>query len=481
MNRCFLRGIVILLSFLLTLVQVPLVRSESETMELCCGKPCDSEQPDILDMLGITDALEEAGKSGKILQRETILSVSCGFEVISLRQLILLMEPLSEGRWLLTENMAVKGNRTLSFGYDFQSKYLKLGFMEEFGRPVWPDVLTPSLSYRVPAFPFGTFAASEPLELENRVDTVKLFYEDVSPSDVPSYGGILAEAGWSSETMSDGTALYKDGTAFVTLLYVPETRQAEITVGSFLVYLVSLPPWPDKLPGYIRRILPPVAAVRRAEALFGGYLCTAEGLTLSELYSFVQSAMRYDNWSMISDEGFMTHAETSVRLEIRSYTTQTNILAFFLHVADTNLATPAPTDEPLPTPTIPPDVDSYDDGLQGYDFKLTKGIYSEKEAVKGILEEFGQAAELADWNEIKGLYQDRFNWFLSYLGVNANEDIWISLKGNEFSGDRHYFLARVAGVPRQGFLKHDQVGEAAWLGSWYGISLRVLAKVPTGD
>ncbi len=481
MKRRLLRGTIILLSFLLAMALVPPGRAGSEAVELCCGKPCAPEQPDVLLMLGIPDALEDAGASGKIPQRDTVLSISCGFEGISLRQLILLMEPLAEGRWLLRENTAVKGRRTLSFHYDSQTRSLQLGLAEEFEKPVWPDVLTPALSVRVPAFPFGAYVSSEPLTLEGRVDTVKLVYMDVSPSDVPSYGGTLAEAGWSSETLSDGSALYKDGTAFVTLRYVPETGQAEITVGSFLVFYAPPPPWPEPLPEAVRRLLPPVPAVCRAEASDGGYLCAAEGLTLSELYSFIQSAVRYDGWLMLSDEGVMTHAEPPLSLQIRSYSTQTGILAFSLHAADAGLPTSGPTELPLPTPTAPPDAGLFDDGLTDVDFKLTQGAYSETDAARGVLEEFGQAADMADWNEIKALYGDRFDGFLNHLGVKTGEDVWVRYGGQESSGKRHFFLARVAGVPRQGFLKHDQAGEEAWLGSWYGISLRVLAKVPSGD
>jgi hypothetical protein len=478
MNRHHLWRIIILFSFLLTLAQVPLGKGESETVPLCCGKTCEPERTDILGMLGITDSLMKAGETGKFLQRDTIISVSCGFEGITLRQLILLMDPLANGRWLLTENTAVKDNRTLGFGYDSQTKYLRLNLAEESGKPVWPDVLAPVLSAKVPAFPLGTYVSSEPVTLENRVDTVKLVYEDVSPSDVSAYGKILTEAGWSSKATSDGTVLFKNGTAFVTFLYIPATRQAEITVGSFLVHFVPLPPWPDTLPETIRRILPPVSAVRGAKAMDGGYLCKAEGLTLSELYSFVQSSMRYYNWLMLSDDSIMTHVESSISLEIMSYSTQTDTLIFFLYCENADLSTPAPTEKSLPTPTIPPDVGSFDDGLTDYNFALTRGVYNEKEALEGLRNEFGQAAEMADWSEIKVLYQERINWFLSYLGVRENEDIWIRYNGQESSNKRHYFLARIASVPRQGFLKHDQVGNEAWLGSWYGISLRVIAKVP---
>lgn len=437
--------------------------------------------PDILDRLGISESLADAGELGSFRQTNTVLSVSSDFMQISIRQVFQLAELLANGRWFLTGQMAIKGNRTLSFGYDCETRLLRLDYTEEFDKPIWPDVLTPALSCRVPVFPFGKYVSSEPVTLPDRVDIIKLVYDDVSPSDMSSYEALLIESGYILNTASDEIVEYSNNHLFVELSYIPEDSKVEIMVGGYLVYYVALPPWPDTLPEKIRRILPAVAAMCKADVAEGGFLCSAEGLTLFELYSFVQSAVLYENWSALTESDFMTHAETSVSLEILSYSTQTDTLVFFLHCKDADLSTSSLTENPLPTPTVPSDVGSFDDGLADYDFKLTRGVYSEKEALKGLREEFGQTAELADWNEIKGLYQDRFNWFLSYLGVNTGEDVWVSLEGNEFSGIRHYFLARIAGVPRQGFLKHDQVGEEAWLGSWYGISLRVLVKVPSGD
>ena len=115
-----------------------------------------------------------------------------------------------------------------------------------------------------------------------------------------------------------------------------------------------------------------------------------------------------------------------------------------------------------------------------YGYKVTQSRYSEEDAMLGVLNEFGQYAEMADWNDIKLAYGDDFAAFLDDAGVNSHEDVWAQ-HGSEryYNQSRHYFLAYVNGTAREEFLKHDQVGDIAWLGSWYDIELRVLAKVPS--
>ena len=481
-------GSMFALSLLLAAAPLPGGKADGFSCSLKgSGDPVPSEQtdsspaPDILNMLGISESITADGEPGAFLQTDTVLSVSCEFREISLRQVLLIAGQLADSRWFMTGQTAVKGNRTLRFGYDDRTRLLKLDYIQEADKPEWPDVLTPALSTRIPVFTFGRYVSGEPLLLPDRVDVMKLTYEEVSPADMSAYGQLLAESGYSLIQTPGGNTEYSGGTLYVSLLYNPENRRAEVTVGAYLIYPVPLPPWPDTLPENIRRLLPAVAAVCKADKAEGGYRCSAEGLTLFGLYSFVQTAMRYDNWSELSDKGFMTNIEPSVSLEILSYSTQTETLVFFLHTDDAGIATSAPEATPLPARTAPPDTELFDDGLTDYYFKLTRGLYSENEALAGLLEEFGQAVEMADWSELKGLYPDTFNLFLSSLEVNVNEDIWVAFEGTEFFGQRHYFLARIAGVPRQGFLLHDQAGDEAWLGSWYGLRLRVLAKVPAGE
>jgi hypothetical protein len=115
---------------------------------------------------------------------------------------------------------------------------------------------------------------------------------------------------------------------------------------------------------------------------------------------------------------------------------------------------------------------------QEYCFLLTKGYYSEQEAAAGAVKEYGDGAKMADWNDIKSLFGGEIKKFLLSVGAVSNEGIWIAYNGSEYDGTRHYFLAFIDGVTRDDFLKYDDMGDDAWLGSWYDLNLRVFCKIP---
>jgi ferredoxin/predicted nucleic acid-binding Zn ribbon protein len=120
------------------------------------------------------------------------------------------------------------------------------------------------------------------------------------------------------------------------------------------------------------------------------------------------------------------------------------------------------------------------DTLTDYTFALTKGYYGEYELEQAVIEEYGAGATVADFAEIKELYETDAAGFLDAVGVAHNEDIWINNNGSGwYSQTRHYFLARLDGDLRSDFLSHGEFGgNTAWLGSWFDLELRVLVKVP---
>lgn len=124
------------------------------------------------------------------------------------------------------------------------------------------------------------------------------------------------------------------------------------------------------------------------------------------------------------------------------------------------------------------DADDGDDFFHmDYFYRVTDGWYSDSQAMMGVLEEFGQYGEMADWNEITSLYGDRMTAFMDEAGVDTDVDVWVQRGGSRYDGSRHYFLARIS-APRTNFKLYDSVGNEAWLGSWYGVQMPVLVKVP---
>jgi hypothetical protein len=124
------------------------------------------------------------------------------------------------------------------------------------------------------------------------------------------------------------------------------------------------------------------------------------------------------------------------------------------------------------------DADSEDDFFHmDYFYRVTDGWYTDTQAMLGVLDEFGQFGEMADWNDIVSLYGDRMTAFMDEAGIDTDVDVWVQYGGNRYDGSRHYFLARIS-APRSDFYLYDSVGNEAWLGSWYGVQMPVLVKVP---
>jgi hypothetical protein len=119
--------------------------------------------------------------------------------------------------------------------------------------------------------------------------------------------------------------------------------------------------------------------------------------------------------------------------------------------------------------------------FEGY--TLTQFHYSETADLDAAVRaEFGDLAEVADWNEIKQTFSGRATAFANGIGL-TQYDVGVLLYrggGLYWSGNRHYFMARHDGkLPdTYTFLVHDDIDNHVLdLGSWYGLSMRVLVKL----
>ncbi len=110
-----------------------------------------------------------------------------------------------------------------------------------------------------------------------------------------------------------------------------------------------------------------------------------------------------------------------------------------------------------------------------YPIALSGAACDETGVQKTIGTEFGQDINIADWEFLKSAYGDMLPAVLADLGLEDKGAAWISSGGKEFfSGNNHYFIQRFDGGKPDDFLAHDQIG-SIYLGSWYGIDIRVLA------
>ncbi len=440
---------------------------------------CFRSNVDVTKLLGNLKLPQEANRTEWAVSLDNAtLTLGAKYDDITLPIMLKFMQALVDDNWYLSENSAFLGNRSLVIAYDYESQRLQLNFTQLTLQAEWPkSVLSPYLSHITPVFAYGTYASFQTRELPNVESATMHIYNNVAASDMEAYEKTLLNAGYAFDKETDGQRFFKKNTAFVTLTLNTPTKQAAIIVGSFRVYAVALPPWPDPLPQTIKRILAPVPALCKVEKSQDGFAASAQDLTLTELYHFVKALTSYYGWTEPNDKGALTHAAANVGMQVVSFGTAANKLTFRLSGTGTN--TPSPSANPSPVPSSTFRDEGFDDGLPDYDFRLTKGTYSDKDAMDGILSEFGQTAEMANWEEIKSRYADRFDAFLNYVGVVGNEDVWLLYKKSGYDGIRHYFLARISGVSRANFKLYDSVGNEAWLGSWYGINLRILVKVQT--
>ncbi len=145
----------------------------------------------------------------------------------------------------------------------------------------------------------------------------------------------------------------------------------------------------------------------------------------------------------------------------------------------------APPEEPAetePHPTPAPDPARY---------RVTARAYDGREDPHAAVRlEFGPAAELADWNEIKAQYGgsiEAIRAFCDAIGLPAtgtDSELCLFVAVGDairVGGDRRYFLMRQNGAVPAGFLVHDDIqSNYVALGSWPG-RRRILAKLAEPD
>lgn len=143
------------------------------------------------------------------------------------------------------------------------------------------------------------------------------------------------------------------------------------------------------------------------------------------------------------------------------------------------------TGVPLPPSQLPPDgpvqQGSSDEPTANQKpigtFALTSKSTGETAAMDAIKAEFGNSARMADWNELKSTYTTDFGAFFAENGIKDQEARWVTLDGQEFNGNRHYFIQRFDAGKPDSFGAHDSIGPI-YLGSWYGIEMPSLILKP---
>lgn len=107
--------------------------------------------------------------------------------------------------------------------------------------------------------------------------------------------------------------------------------------------------------------------------------------------------------------------------------------------------------------------------------RLSCNKYPESSNIEDSLKnEISNYYSLADWNDLK--QHKNINKWIQCMGFKEDDTFLLSKGGNRFySGNRHYYVHYSSdGKPFGSFLVHDQVGDL-YLGSWYGITEKVLA------
>lgn len=452
------------------------------------------ETPDIdaSDMTGTLTLLSEEQKiQWQFEDGDEQASLTAKYGDASLSQVMDFMGFLAQDGWYLVENSAYKGARSLDITYSMDTRTLGLNFTLDKNKAEWPpDVLTPYLDYQTPAFPFGQYLYEEEhQESVGGADSTMVVYEGVDQEDIGEYEQMLLDDGYVHGD-DPNIEFYEKGFCFVEIAFHEKSGQVGLFVGQYEISPVSLPPWPsDELPEFLVRILSPVSAVITVTGGEDQIFVSAEKMSLNDLYGFFKASEEYYGWTALSGKDEMIHQETGFGILVRSYDSDTQVWTLVIFDATQPNstqepdATPSPDmtkqpDNTQPSATVSPDDGDDEIGVTEFGYRVTKGRYSEKDAMMGVLEEYGQFAEMADWNDIKALYGDDITAFLDEAGVKVDVDVWVQYGGQRFDGDRHYFLARIS-APREDFLLYDKIGNKAWLGSWYGIEMPVLVKVPS--
>jgi len=107
---------------------------------------------------------------------------------------------------------------------------------------------------------------------------------------------------------------------------------------------------------------------------------------------------------------------------------------------------------------------------------ITAGKYKETDDLNTkIKNDLGNSYSIADWNDLKNI-SDLDSW-INCMNLNHDDQFMVTRNGNYIhSGSRQYYVHySTDGLPYSGFAVHDKIGNF-YLGSWYGLTMNVLAK-----
>jgi hypothetical protein len=114
---------------------------------------------------------------------------------------------------------------------------------------------------------------------------------------------------------------------------------------------------------------------------------------------------------------------------------------------------------------------------------LTRGVYSAgSDLAADVVGEFGLEARVADWRDLERWHRDDILGWSDDIGLSVgNAEGLLTSDGQRLSsGNRHYFLNRFDGRRPEYFKAHAELGGMQLaLGSWHGVTTRVLARLPS--
>lgn len=122
---------------------------------------------------------------------------------------------------------------------------------------------------------------------------------------------------------------------------------------------------------------------------------------------------------------------------------------------------------------------------ESYTYHLTAGFHLDSEDLEAVCStEFGTGASLADWAELKtwiASLPDGMAGFYAETGMPVGGICYLKRDGVRYwSTGRHYFIQQFNDGAPGGFAVHDSY-MSLYLGSWGGMNIQVLAKVPAGE
>lgn len=405
---------------------------------------------------------------------------------------------LEKDGWYVFGNEANKGAGHIVMRYSTGDETLHVEVTSDASRGVWPSAVSRELDYMIPYYKASAFVSAQQLQLQNYDQAVRCTFQNAPEQDVQEYMRGLETAGFKNLGHASGLYVLEKGVYEVNVyISLDGDKPIEVTLLKHSVALVPLPPWPETLPQEFAQRLPlvgsPVKTVEEAES---GYRIEVNDMSGCEVYVWY-SSLANAGWSDISANGNAVNAQAGILLNSVAFDTQSMVFGFTAAHQDSE-GTAAVTAQP-PTPTAAPKTtpvqnatavpaltptnhtSGHNTGDVTYSYRLTSGKYEADDVEFAVKKEFGQKASVADWANIKRDYAGKADSFLTGLGVKHNEDIWVNCNyTGYYEGGRRYFLAKIDGAKRDGFLIHDRWdGDTVWLGSWSGMKLRALALIPS--